>query len=45
MSAMKAEVFGEAIIDIVRPETLVSDPVMIKVRRMARIYCVITFLY
>ena len=32
MSAMKEEVYGEAIVDIVRPETLVSDPVIIKVR-------------
>lgn len=31
MSAMKEEVYGEAIIDIVKPETLVSDPVVIKV--------------
>ena len=31
MSAMKEEVYGEAIIDIVKPETLVSDPVIIKV--------------
>ncbi|KAF9646710.1 protein arginine N-methyltransferase [Thelephora ganbajun] len=30
MSAMKEEVYGEAIIDIVKPETLVSDPVIIK---------------
>jgi len=30
MSAMKAEVYGEAIVDIVKPETLVSDPVIIK---------------
>lgn len=32
MSAMKEEVYGEAIVDIVKPETLVSDPVIIKVR-------------
>lgn len=32
MSAMKEEVYGEAIIDIVKSETLVSDPVIIKVR-------------
>lgn len=32
MSAMKEEVYGEAIVDVVRPETLVSNPVMIKVR-------------
>ena len=31
MSAMKEEVYGEAIIDIVKPETLVSDPIIIKV--------------
>jgi len=31
MSAMKEEVYGEAIIDIVKPETLVSDPAIIKV--------------
>lgn len=44
MSAMKAEVHGEAIIDIVKPETLVSDPVIIKVRGRARIYHVSTAL-
>jgi hypothetical protein len=32
MSAMKEEVYGEAIVDIVKPGTLVSDPVIIKVR-------------
>lgn len=32
MSAMKAEAYAEAIVDTVRPETLVSDPVIIKVR-------------
>lgn len=32
MSAMKKEAYSEAIVDIVKPETLVSDPVMIKVR-------------
>jgi len=32
MSAMKAEAYGEAIIDIVKPETVISDPVIIKVR-------------
>jgi hypothetical protein len=32
MSAMKEEVYGEAIVDIVKPESLVSDPVIIKVR-------------
>ena len=37
MSAMKEEVYGEAIVDIVRPETLVSVPVMIKVRRSTNI--------
>jgi len=31
MSAMKAEVYGEAIIDVVKPETVISDPVIIKV--------------
>lgn len=31
MSAMKEEVYGEAIIDIAKPEALVSDPVIIKV--------------
>jgi len=30
MSAMKEEVHGEAIIDTVKPETLVSDPTIIK---------------
>lgn len=35
MSAMKEEVYGEAIIDIAKAETLVSDPVMIKVRQPA----------
>lgn len=33
MSAMKEEVYGEAIVDIVKPEKLVSDPVIIKVRQ------------
>lgn len=32
MSAMKEEGYVEAIQDIVKPETLVSDPVIIKVR-------------
>ena len=36
MSAMKEEVYGEAIIDIVKPETLVSDPVIIKVCRTVK---------
>ena len=31
MSAMKGEVYGEAIVDTVKPETLVSDPLIIKV--------------
>ena len=31
MSAMKQEVYGDAIIDTVKPETLVSDPAIIKV--------------
>lgn len=30
MSAMKEEVYGEAIIDVVNPQTLVSDPAIIK---------------
>jgi len=30
MSPMKEEAYGEAIVDIVKPETLVSDPVMIR---------------
>ena len=34
MSAMKEEVYGEAIIDTVKSETLVSDPVIIKVSEM-----------
>jgi len=33
MSAMKEGVYGEAIVDIVKPEKLVSDPVIIKVRQ------------
>jgi len=33
MSAMKEEVHGEAIIDIINPETLVSDPAIIKARQ------------
>ena len=36
MSAMKEEVYGEAIVDIVKPEKLVSDPVIIKVRQPAK---------
>jgi hypothetical protein len=32
MSAMGEGVYGEAIVDIVKSETLVSDPVIIKVR-------------
>ena len=31
MSAMKGEVYGEAIIDIAKPETVISNPVIIKV--------------
>ena len=31
MSAMKGEVYGEAIIDIVKPESVISEPVIIKV--------------
>ena len=31
MSAMKEEVYGEAVIDVVKPGTLVSDPAIIKV--------------
>jgi hypothetical protein len=37
MSAMKEEVYGEAIIDTVKPETLVSDPVIIKVRESTKV--------
>jgi len=37
MSAMKAEVYGEAIIDIVKPETVISDPVIIKVRESTKV--------
>lgn len=37
MSAMKEEVYGEAIIDVVKPETLVSDPVIIKVRQSIKV--------
>ena len=37
MSAMKAEVYGEAIIDIVKPETVISDPVIIKVRESEKV--------
>ena len=37
MSAMKAEVYGEAIIDIVNPETVISDPVIIKVRESTKL--------
>lgn len=37
MSAMKEEVYGEAIVDTVKPETLVSDPVIIKVCQSTKI--------
>lgn len=37
MSAMKEEVYGEAIIDITKPESLVSYPAMIKVRQPTNI--------
>ena len=37
MSAMKEGVYGEAIIDVVKSESSVSEPVIIKVRvNMAR---------
>ena len=38
MSAMKEEVYGEAIVDIVKPETLVSEPVIIKVRHSQQLH-------
>ena len=38
MSAMKEEVYGEAIVDVVKPGTLVSEPVIIKVRRNKKMY-------
>ena len=38
MSAMKEEVYGEAIVDIVKPETLVSEPVIIKVRHNQQLH-------
>lgn len=38
MSVMKEEVYGEAIVDVVKPGTLVSEPVIIKVRRNQQMY-------
>jgi hypothetical protein len=46
MSAMGEGVYGEAIVDIVRSETLVSDPVIIKVRENGskiRLHPIVTF--
>jgi len=36
MSAMKEEVYGEAIIDVVKPESVISTPVVIKVCESAK---------
>jgi hypothetical protein len=41
LSVMASNIYEDAVIDVVTPESMVSDPVVLKVRAFALINCLI----